>query len=181
MPKVEISQQKIIIALETRSPKSLTEIYKILGGTGKLSGSVAHRMREAVPGIEKVLAQNKAAGTLKAEVPEIQLKSKPVQKAVTKPAKASARTNIQRHSKNPFREGSGYGLLVDIIASSGSKGIGKDDLLKAYCKATGKDLQHAKYDLSVINSGVPGRTPHRSMKDSVTVLRDVDNYRVRFV
>lgn len=179
MPKVEINQQKIIIALESRAPKSLTEVYRILGGK-KLSGAEANRIRHACPGIEQVLAQNKAAGTLKAEekpqptIPKSGKSGKGA-KTISKASKAK----VPRHPKNPFREGSGYGLLLDLIANAGSKGIGKEDLLKAYCKATGKDLIHAKFDLSVINSGEAGRNRHRSMKDNVTIIREADNYQVR--
>ena len=183
MPKVEISQQKIIIALESRAPKSLAEVYRILGGK-KLSGAEANRIRQACPGIEQVLAQNKSAGTLKAEEkaivgkPTLQTSGKS-KKSAKERSKAS-KSKVPRHPKNPFREGSGYGLLLDLIANAGSKGIGKEDLLKAYCKATGKDLIHAKYDLSVINSGEAGRNRHRSMKDNVTIILESDNYQVRF-
>lgn len=183
MPKVEINQQKIIIALESRNPKSLTEVYRILGGK-KLSGAEANRIRHACPGIEQVLAQNKAAWTLKAE--EKAIAEKPTLQTSgksKKPAKGrskASKAKVPRHPKNPFREGSGYGLLLDLIANAGSKGIGKEDLLKAYCKATGKDLIHAKFDLSVINSGEAGRNRHRSMKDNVTIIRESDNYQVRF-
>lgn len=179
MPKVEINQQKIIIALESRAPKSLTEVYRILGGAGKLSGSVAKKMRELVPGIEETLARNKAGEGEAEEKPRATIpksgKSGKGAKTISKASKAK----VPRHPKNPFREGSGYGLLLDLIANAGSKGIGKEDLLKAYCKATGKDLIHAKFDLSVINSGEAGRNRHRSMKDNVTIIRESDNYQVR--
>ena len=179
MPKVEINQQKIIIALETRAPKSLTEVFHILGGAGKLSGSVAKKMRELVPGIEERLASNKAGEGEAEENPQPTIpKSGKSEKTAKKNSKAS-KAKVPRHPKNPFREGSGYGLLLDLIANAGSKGIGKEDLLKAYCKATGKDLIHAKFDLSVINSGEAGRNRHRSMKDNVTIIREADNYRVR--
>ena len=179
MPKVEINYQKIIIALESRNPKSLTEVYRILGGAGKLSGSVAKKMRELVPGIEETLARNKAGEGEAEEKPRATIpksgKSGKGAKTISKASKAK----VPRHPKNPFREGSGYGLLLDLIANAGSKGIGKEDLLKAYCKATGKDLIHAKFDLSVINSGEAGRNRHRSMKDNVTIIREADNYQVR--
>ena len=81
----------------------------------------------------------------------------------------------------PFREGSGYGLLLDLIAEAGAKGIGKEDLLKAYCKATGKDLTHAKYDLAVINSAREDSDKrHRSCADSFVILKEGDCFRVRF-
>ena len=180
MSKVELSPQKIIIALESRSPKSLTDVYRILGGTGKLSGTLAAKIRAAVPYIEKTLADNKA-GTAKAEGEEVSTKSKPAQKAEKKPAKAPKKSPVPHDSRNPFRPGSGYGLLVDLIASAGQKGIGKEDLLKAYCKATGKDIVHAKYDLAVINSASEtSEKRHRSCADGFTILKEGDNYRIRF-
>lgn len=181
MSKVDLSPQKIIIALESRSPKSLTEVYRILGGTGKLSGTLAAKIRAAVPFIEKTLAENKA-GTAKVEGEEISSKSKPAQKAEKKPARAPKKSPVPHDSRNPFRRsGSGYGLLVDIIAAAGPKGIGKEDLLKAYCKATGKDLTHAKYDLAVINSASEtSEKRHRSCADGFTILKETDNYRIRF-
>ena len=177
MSKVDLSQQKIIVALESRSPKSLTEVYRILGGTGKLSGTLAAKIRAAVPYIEKTMAENKG----KSEKAEGSGELPKSQKAEKKPAKAPKKSPVPRHPKNPFREGSGYGLLVDLIANAGSKGIGKEDLLKAYCKTTGKDIVHAKYDLAVINSASEtSEKRHRSCADSFTILKETDNYRIRF-
>jgi hypothetical protein len=137
-------------------------------------------MRTEWPGIEAILAENKA-GAAKAEDPVAPLKGKRVKKDDKKPAKAPKKSAVPRHPKNPFRESSGYGLLVDIIADAGSKGIGKEDLLKAYCKATGKDIVHAKYDLAVINSARQGSDKrHRSCADGFTILKETDNYRIRF-
>ena len=183
MPKVELSKEKIVEVLEAQSPKSLTEIYRHLGGQGKLSGSTAKTMRSLVPDIEERVAKNKAAVTVKSEpVQKDDATSHPSEKSkkvFKKPAKAT-KSSIPRHTKNPFRPGSGYGLILDIIADAGAKGIGKPDLLKAYCKASGKDLTHAMYDLAVINSAAVGRTRHRSMKDGVTVILDGANYQVSF-
>ena len=176
---IKLNAESISHVLQSSKPTSLTGLWKALGGSGSVSGSASKRMREAVPNILDRLAENKAAGTSKTEVPEIHLKTKPSKKAGKKPAKASSKTVVPRHPSNPFRPG-GYATLVDLIANAGAKGIGKEDLLKAYCKATGMDLQHAKYNLSVINSGEAGRNRHRSMKDNVTIIRDVDNYRIRF-
>ena len=179
MSKIDISQQKIIVALESRAPKSLSELYRILGGD-KLSGKIARQIRLAVPGIEKILAENKGK-TAKADGEEVSTKSKPAQKAEKKPAKAPKKSPVPHDSRNPFRPGSGYGLLVDIIAAAGPKGIGKEDLLKAYCKATGKDIVHAKYDLAVINSASEtSEKRHRSCADGFTILKETDNYRIRF-
>ena len=184
MSKIELSKEKIIEILESKKPKSLTEIYRHLGGQGKLSGSTAKQMRSLVEGIDNWVANNKAsAGSVKSEEnPKPTLQKSGKSKGSKKTAKASKKpSKVPRHPKNPFREGSGYGLILDQIADAGSKGIGKEDLLKAYCKATGKDIVHAKYDLAVINSASEtSERRHRSCADGFTIIKTVDNYRIRF-
>ena len=176
---IEINADSIKKALESK-PTSLTGLWKALGGSGSVSGSASKRMREAFSGIEAILAGNKAE-TAKAEGPVIPTKSKRGPKTDKKPAKAPKKSAVPRHPKNPFREGSGYGLLVDLIASVGSKGIGKETLLAEFCRISGKDLQHAKYDLAVINSASEtSERRHRSCADGFTILRETDNYRIRF-
>lgn len=177
---VQITAETIKKALESSKPTSLTGLWKTLGGSGSVSGSASKRMREEFPGIETILAGNKEK-TAKADGAIEPLKPKPAKKADKKPAKAVAKSKYPRHAKNPFRPGSGYGLILDIIANAGSKGIGKEDLLNAYCKATGKDIVHAMYDLAVINSASEtSEKRHRSCADGFTIIKTVDNYRIRF-
>ena len=171
MSKVVISEKKVAAILK-KSPKSLTEIYRLLGGSGKLSGSVATRLRDSVPRLEAILAKNKAK-TSKSPPKVVPPKAKPAKKA-------SKATKYPRHPKNPFRPQSGYSLLLDIISASGSKGIGRENLLQDYCKASGKDLKHAKYDLAVINSAQEGGNRHKSAKDGFTIIKTVDNFRIKF-
>ena len=180
MSKMELSKEKIVEILESKSPKSLTEVYRLLGGGNKLSGSTAKKLRETSPGIDAILAGNKA-GTAKSERLVVTPKEKRVQKAVKKTAKSLAKTNIPRHSKNPFREGSSYGLLVDLIASAGSRGIGKPDLIRAFSKASGKDEIHARYDLAVIlSASTDSEKKHRSCRDGFSILREGDHLQIRF-
>ena len=176
---IQIDAESISKALESK-PTSLTGLWKTLGGTGSVSGSASKRMREASPGIEAILAGNKGK-TPKAEGSEETTATKPAKRAEKKPSKIS-KSVVPHDSRNPFRKSdSGYGLLVDLIAAAGSKGIGKEDLLKAYCKASGKDLTHAKYDLAVINSArEDSEKRHRSCADSFTILKEGDNFRIRF-
>ena len=174
---VQIDAETIKKALES-NPTSLTGLWKALGGSGSVSGSASKRMRNEFPGLEAILAENKGK-TAKGEGSEETTATKPAKRAEKKPSKSS-KSAVPRHPKNPFREGSGYGLILDIIANAGSKGIGKEDLLKAYGKISGKDLTHAKYDLAVVTSAAVGRTRHRSMKDGVTIILDGANYQVRF-
>jgi hypothetical protein len=177
---IVINAESINKALESK-PTSLTGLWKALGGSGSVSGSAAKRMREAVPGIEAILAKIKA-GTAKAEGQVVPPKGKRPQKADRKPTKVSKKSSVPHDIRNPFRKwDSGYGLLVDLIASAGPKGIGKETLLSEYCRITGKDLQHAKYDLAVINSAKEDSDKrHRSCADGFTILKEGDNYRVRF-
>ena len=178
---IKIDAETIKNALEISKPTSLTGLWKSLGGSGSVSGSASKRMREAVPGIEKILAENKAVVPLKSERCQKDDGSTYQTSGKFKKLASTAKTEIPRHPKNPFRHSlTGYGLLVDLIANAGSNGIGKELLLSQYCEISGKDLRHAKFDLAVINSGVAGGTRHRSMRDGVTVIKDVDNYRIIF-
>ena len=176
MAKIEITADAINKALAEHKPTSLTGLWKALGGKGSVPGSTAKKMREAVPDILERLEANKPLETLK---------SKPTtEKKTTKPTPKSTgfkSGKFPRNPKNPFREGSGYGLLTDIIASSGSNGIAKDEVVKAYCKATGKDAQHARYDLAVIlSASTDSERKHRSCRDGFSVLREGDNLRIKF-
>ena len=181
MSRIELSKEKIVEVLESQKPVSLTEIYRHLGGQGKLSGSTAGKMRTLVPDIEKVVAGNKAGAVQSDGKPEATSRTFKTSKAAKKTPKAVANSKVPRHKDNPFRPGSGYGLLLDLIANAGEKGIGKPDLLKSYCKISGKDEQHARFDLAVINSARQDSDKrHRSCADGFTILKEGDNYRVRF-
>ena len=175
---IEINADSIKKALESK-PTSLTGLWKVLGGSGSVSGSASKKMREAVPGVEAILSANKA-GTTKAEGKVVPPKSKRGQKGNKKTVKSS-KSAIPRHERNPFREGSGYGLLVDLLAHAGSKGIGKPELIKAYVKASGKDEQHSKYDLAVIlSASTDSEKKHRSCRDGFSILREGDHLQIRF-
>lgn len=163
MAKIELTKENIIEA--SKDASSLTGIWKSLGGKGSIPGSTAKKMRVLVPDIISHLAR-KAVKT-------------------TRPQKANK--NIIKRGmppaipQNPFKKQStGYGLMVNLIARSGSKGIGKDALLAEYCRLSGKPMRLALFDLAVVKTSEKGRTLHRSMKTGVTLIRDVDNYRVKF-
>lgn len=175
---IQIDAESISKALESK-PTSLTGLWKALGGTGSVSGSASKRMRNEFPGLEAILAENKGK-TAKAEGSEETIATKPAKRAEKKPVK-NPKSSIPRHPKNPFREGSSYGLLLDLISAAGSKGIGKETLLAEFCRLSGKGLQHAKYDLAVINSASEtSERRHRSCADGFTIIKTVDNYRIRF-
>lgn len=189
MPKVEISREKIVEVLESKSPKSLTEVYRHLGGQGKLSGSVAGELRSLVDGIDDLVASNKAgAGTAKSEgepkgnKPTLQTSGKskgPKQSA--KERSPASKSKVPRHPKNPFREGSGYGLIVDLLAQAGAKGIGKPELIKAYAKYSGKKEINCRYDLAVIlSASSTSEKIHRSCRSGFVIERESDHLRIKF-
>ena len=177
---IEINADSIKKALESK-PTSLTGLWKALGGSGSVSGSASKRMREAFSGIEAILAKNKV-GADKSKGKVVPTKSQHGQKGDKKTAKAPKKSSVPHDSSNPFRKwDSGYGLLVDLIANAGSNGIGKEMLLSEYCRITGKDLQHAKYDLAVINSASKDSDRrHRSCRDGFTIIKEGENFRIQF-
>lgn len=178
MPKVEINQQKIIIALESRSPKSLTEVYHILGGAGKLSGSVAKKMRELVPGIEETLARNKVGQVeAQAQSPAVLPKSGKSEKG----AKKNSKAKYARCAKNPFREGSNYALAFDVLASF-PDGLPLATWRELYAKAAKKPLKLASYDIQVLLTAKDSPTGerHRSCRDGFYIEREGDHVRIRF-
>ena len=179
MSKVELSPQKIIVALESRSPKSLSELFRILGGH-KLSGKIARQIRLAVPGIEKILAENKGKSE-KAEGEEVSAKSKTAQKADKKPAKAPKKSSVPRNRANPFREGSNYSLAFDILAAS-KEGLSLAEWRERYAKAARKPLKLAGFDTQVLLTAkdTPTGERHRSCRDGFYIEREGDHVRIRF-
>ena len=178
MPKVEINQQKIIIALESRSPKSLTEIYHILGGAGKLSGSIAKKMRELVPTIEERLASNKAGEGAAEGKPQTTI---PKSGKTDRVAKKVSKGTYARCGKNPFREGSNYSLAFDALASF-PEGLPLAEWRELYAKAAKKPLKLASYDIQVLLTAKDSPTGerHRSCRDGFYIEREGDHVRIRF-
>ena len=178
MPKIELNQQKIIIALETRSPKSLTEVYRILGGAGKLSGSIAQKMRALVPGIEERLASNKAGEGETDEKPQATI---PKSGKTGKGAKTISKAKYARCDKNPFREGSNYSLAFDILASS-KDGLSLAEWRERYAKVARKPLKLAGFDTQVLLTAkdTPTGERHRSCRDGFYIEREGDHVRICF-
>lgn len=170
MKAIEMTAEAVSKALDESKATSLTGLYKAMGGSGSIPGSTAKRMRELVGDLEERLASNKVVGS-------------PATKRAEKEPKAAKpkASKIPRHPQNPFREHSGYGTLVDLIAQAGSDGIAKDALVKAYCRATGKQERLAKFDLSVIvSASQDAEKRHRSCRDGFQILRTGDNLSVTF-
>lgn len=167
---IQLDADSIHKALTENKPTSLTALYKSLGGSGSIPGSTAAKMKALVPGLAETLTANKGVGS-------------PATKPVAKEPKAAKprASKVPRHPQNPFREGSNYGTLVDLIAAAGKDGVAKDALIKAYCKATGKEERLARFDLSVIVSAAQdAEKRHRSCRDGFQILRTGDNLSVTF-
>ena len=190
MPKVEITREKIVEVLESKSPKSLTEVYRHLGGVGKLSGSVAKKMRTLVPDIEKVVAGNKAKavearaeGEAKKEEPkgggETTLRTSGKSK---KTAKRTPKGGKYPHSQaNPFREGSNYALAFDVLASF-PEGLPLAEWRERYAKAARKPLKLASYDIQVLLTAkeTPTGERHKSCRDGFYIEREGDHVALKF-
>jgi hypothetical protein len=169
MSKIQLSEESISKALILAT--SLTAVWHSLGGKGSIPGSTSKKLRELCPDIMQRLAANKGNATPKAK------DQKPKPRIVPKSGKSAC----PRNAKNPFREGSAYGLLVDLLAQAGDKGISRDDLLKDFCKITKKPLQNAKYDLQVILSAArDSEKLHRSCREGFSILREGLHYRIKF-
>ena len=176
--KMQMTDESLRQAIKDSGADSFTSLYRALGHKAKPNGKATAAIKALVPEVEELLKANKSEGTSAS-----MQKPKPARqdKKTTPKTTGFKSTKFPRHEKNVFRSGSGYGLLLDIIASSGSNGIAKDEVIKSYCKATGKDETHARYDLAVIlSASTDSERKHRSCRDGFSVLREGDNLRIKF-
>ena len=180
MSKMELSRERIEEILESKKPVSLTEVYRLLGGQGqKLSGSVAGKIRNLFPDIEKVVAGNRAGGGKAEGNPETTLRtSGKYKKTATKVARAG---KYPHSDANPFREGSNYALAFDILASS-KDGLPLADWRERYAKAARKPLKLAVYDIQVLLTAKESPTGerHRSCRDGFYIEREGDHVTLKF-
>ena len=169
MPKIELSKESIVGVLESKSPKSLTEIYRHLGGTGKLSGSVAKMMRELVPGIEERLASNKAGQGDAEEKPQATIpKSGKTGKGVK-----SGKSRVHQPEdveSTPYRKGSAYSKVYQILAEH-PNGISRADLIREAARRSKKPASRSAFDVAVVVSPRESCTGprHRSARDGYYV------------
>ena len=175
MPKVEITREKIVEILESKSPKSLTEIYRHLGGEGKLSGSVADKIRNLVPDIGKVVAGNKAKAMPQEGKANFRTSN------TSNSAKKIAKATYPRCDKNPFREGSNYALAFDILAAN-KDGLPLAEWRERYAKAARKSLKLASYDIQVLLTAkeTPTGERHRSCRSGFYIERQCDHVTLKF-
>lgn len=177
MSKVEITRERIAEILESQKPKSLTEVYRLLGGQGKLSGSLAGKIRNHVPDIEKVVAGNKAGAAQADGKPEATIRTSKTSKGAKKTAKAT----YPRCDKNPFREGSNYALAFDILAAN-KDGLPLAEWRERYAKAARKSLKLASYDIQVLLTAkeTPTGERHRSCRSGFYIERQCDHVTLKF-
>ena len=164
MPKSTITAESIAKVLEEQKPQSISQVYRLLGHAGSIPGSTAKRIRELVPDIDEKLKDNKGSRLA----------------ASGKSGKKSATKRYPRSPTNPFRDGSGYGLVFDILAAH-RDGIAKEKLIEVYAKASRKNLKRAGYDVAVLLSAKNSKAGerHRSCADGFWVERENSFLRLR--
>ena len=178
MSKMELSRECIEEILESKKPVSLTEVYRHLGGVGKLSGSTAGKIRNLFPDIEKVVAGNRAGAAQADGKPEATLRTSGKSKT---PGKKASKVTYPHCDKNPFREGSNYSLAFDILAAS-KDGLPLAEWRERYAKAARKSLKLASYDIQVLLTAkdTPTGERHRSCREGFYVERQCDHVTLKF-
>jgi len=187
---VNLSKESIEGAVQ-QGATSISQVYKMLGGTGNVSGSTTKKIRLLMPDIQIQLEANKASKPA-TEQPGVPTKASSPATPTTKPTKAVKPTTPKkqpktpkpakkgkypRHPQNPYRELSSYGIAFDILASK-KGGISRDELTNLLSRETGKPVKNAGYDLSVVLSAKDSVTGerHKSARDGYWVKREFHHY-----
>ncbi len=160
---------------------------EVLDVMSTASYSASNDIRGIMEALSKALPSKpatKKAKPVPAQAPA--KKAKPTDDKVSStsiPAESSYKgtpvDNLPRHPKNPFRPGSGYGLLVDILASE-RLGIYKQALVSMYRIITNKTEARVGYDLAVIATAQRGITRHKSCQEGFFVIKQGDVYSIEF-
>lgn len=111
---------------------------------------------------------------------------KPARKSVkpTKTARKASKTQKPspkfrsphgRAESNPFREGSAYGVVYDVLAHAGSTGISRQQLVTDVARITKKDQRHASFDCQVLLSARENGERHQSCRSGFWVERTNDH------
>jgi len=184
MKSAELTAEAVLQSIGTSKAASLGQLHRALGGKGSVPGSVAKKLKELVPNIGELFAANKGdpgeekKATPKTGKPTKKAKGGKVSKAKMGEDKPTKRL-VKHSASNPFRPG-GYGILYDILASH-PDGMAVDALKRRYMEITGKDADHARYDLCVILSAKDSPTGprHRSCREGFWIERENDHARLR--
>ena len=157
MSKKQLSKESILKALGASNATSLTALHKAMGGKGSVPGSTSKRMRELVPDLTDRLLANKG------EKPQPTTARK-------KSTKALPPSKYPRHSSNPYRAGSSYGLCYDILAGH-KDGIRRDELIGILAKEGRTTATRAGFNVSVVLSSRESATGprHRSARQGYFV------------
>ena len=125
----------------------------------------------------------------KKRVSKTTAKKKAARKATAKPRTPAKKTakktrpqqKVAKHvDGNPYRDGSFYATCFDCLAKMGTKKpVSRQKLLTAYCKASGKEVKKAKYDLAVILSPTKEGTGHRSSRKMAYYVERLENSMVK--
>lgn len=186
MSKTPITKEAVEKTLQDGA-RSMSEIYRALGGKSKVSSSFSSKIRSICTNVDDRLLENKgqasgkiekSAATVKATVPTTTPAAKPTKTAATpkKQPKTKAKqpsrhieSSIPRAKSNPFRAGSAYSLVFDALYQNRAKGISRMDLLTQVVKASKKPEALCKYDLSVVLSSRKDGSCHRSAKSASNI------------
>ena len=188
-----ITKEAVLQAIEKSQTVTISDLYRAMGGSSKPSGAFSSKVRELVPDIQARLDAHKGKPTDNPDAPH-----KPSEPATpaTKPAIAEKPTKgkqpreaksvrkgskYPRHPQNPFRDGSAYATVFDVLASQ-KTGISRDKLLPILAQETEKDEKHAAYDLSVLLSAKdsPTGSRHRSCREGFWIKRENQHYTLMF-
>lgn len=158
--KTELTADAVKAAIKERKPASMTQLAHALGHRGNVSGTLTRKLRGLVPGIDGLLGKvarpaKVGKATKKANVAKLVDKmAKPTAKQTMVHSCGTKGAKYARDPRNPFREGSSYGTVFDILASY-PNGIEKEMLVRLVATETGKTIVRAGYDCQVVLSARP--------------------------
>jgi hypothetical protein len=167
--KMELTADTVRKLIEEKKPSSFTRLAHMLGYKGSVSSSLTKKFRTLLPDIDDLLnrATKSAACGGKPTAGETMAKAvksvkhtdttvkSPANQVKAKPAGAKG-GKYARDPRNPFRAGSSYGTVVDIMASY-PNGVEKEMLIRLVAAETGKSLTRAGYDCQVVLSARPNQ------------------------
>lgn len=152
--KVELTAETVREAIKDGKPTSMTQLAHLLGYKGSVSSSLTKKFRKLVPEIDALLKGTVPTGTTSAAGKAVTAKAKP-KPAKPPPQPAGAKAGkYTRDPRNPFREGSSYATVFDILASH-RDGMEKEMLVRLVAAQTSKTLVRSGYDCQVVLSARP--------------------------
>ena len=90
------------------------------------------------------------------------------------PAKPKFTSSVPRLPNNPYKQGSSYGLCLDLIASRPE--WNRQDLIAELSRQTGKPVKNCSFDTAVVVSRTEGKAnPHSSSRGNYLIAKINDN------